>query len=272
MLHRVQFVIVKPSRQRRHRAPAEEAPNYPELALGRDSVHTIPVRNHVTDRGWRKRKHQLTIVLYNDSPSAALPTSSVSFGGGSVGRKKWRADRSPLTFASATRRFGGDGGRGKQKRLLRHSGSCASTSSLALVGNGPVPVSSMHSRIFGCGPAGVPWRRGRGNMGASTRDRARCRNSFWDSHSPYGSYGNEKNAYDALGVKPEAEMGEIKKAFRKLALKYHPDINKDPSARERFMEIREVRRLHYCFFLSFWLTPCRLAPPRAFHCLAFPQD
>ena len=105
-------------------------------------------------------------------------------------------------------------------------------------------------------------------MGASTRDRARCHNSFWDSHSPYGSYGNEKNAYDALGVKPEAEMGEIKKAFRKLALKYHPDINKDPSARERFMEIREVRMLYYCFFLSFWLTPCKIDPSE---CLSLPR-
>ena len=94
--------------------------------------------------------------------------------------------------------------------------------------------------LLGLG-GGLPWRGAPGAGGA--RGRARCRNSFWDSHSPYGFYGDEKNAYDALGVKPEAEMGDIKKAFRKLALKYHPDINKDPGARERFMEIREAYKI-----------------------------
>lgn len=48
------------------------------------------------------------------------------------------------------------------------------------------------------------------------------------------------NYYDVLGVSPEAEAEEIKKAYRKLAREYHPDINKSPEAEARFKEIAEA--------------------------------
>ncbi len=43
--------------------------------------------------------------------------------------------------------------------------------------------------------------------------------------------------YKTLGVDRKASQDEIKKAYRKLARKYHPDTNKDPGAEERFKEV-----------------------------------
>lgn len=46
-----------------------------------------------------------------------------------------------------------------------------------------------------------------------------------------------KSLYKTLGVSEHASADEIKKAYRKLARKYHPDVNKDESAIEKFKEI-----------------------------------
>jgi len=46
-----------------------------------------------------------------------------------------------------------------------------------------------------------------------------------------------KNYYEVLGVSDKATLEEIKSAYRKLALKWHPDVCKDPSAHDRFVEI-----------------------------------
>ena len=51
----------------------------------------------------------------------------------------------------------------------------------------------------------------------------------------------KKDYYNVLGVKSDASRDEIKKAYRKLALKYHPDRNKsDSSAEQKFKEITEA--------------------------------
>jgi len=79
-----------------------------------------------------------------------------------------------------------------------------------------------------------------------------------------------KDYYDVLGVARTASAGEIKKAFRTLARKYHPDVAKDKTtAEDRFKELNEAnevlsdpeKRRKYDELGANWDHPERQAPP-----------
>jgi curved DNA-binding protein len=49
-----------------------------------------------------------------------------------------------------------------------------------------------------------------------------------------------RDYYEALGVPRDASSEDIRRAYRKLARQYHPDVNKEPDAEDRFKEISEA--------------------------------
>ena len=51
---------------------------------------------------------------------------------------------------------------------------------------------------------------------------------------------NNSEYYDRLGVSKDASQDEIKRAYRKMSKKYHPDINKEPGAEEKYKEVQEA--------------------------------
>lgn len=50
----------------------------------------------------------------------------------------------------------------------------------------------------------------------------------------------KRDYYEVLNIERNASLDDIKKAYRKLALKYHPDRNKSPDAEEKFKEVSEA--------------------------------
>lgn len=81
-----------------------------------------------------------------------------------------------------------------------------------------------------------------------------------------------KDYYETLGIKRDASDSEIKSAYRKLARKYHPDVNKTKEAEEKFKDINEAyevlgdkqKRQRYDSLGSNWQGGADYTPPPGF--------
>lgn len=69
------------------------------------------------------------------------------------------------------------------------------------------------------------------NRACQTRSRIR--------HGPIVAAGR-RDPYEVLGIPKSSNLNEAKRAYRKLALKLHPDVNKAPDAREKFMACKNA--------------------------------
>lgn len=86
-----------------------------------------------------------------------------------------------------------------------------------------------------------------------------------------------KDYYEILGVKREATAAEIKSAYRKLARKYHPDVNKTKEAESKFKDINEAyevlgddaKRQRYDSLGSNWQGGSEYTPPPGFENFGF---
>lgn len=86
-----------------------------------------------------------------------------------------------------------------------------------------------------------------------------------------------KDYYDILGVKRDATEAEIKSAYRKLARKYHPDVNKTKEAESKFKDINEAyevlgdkqKRQRYDSLGANWQGGQNYTPPPGFEQFGF---
>ena len=86
-----------------------------------------------------------------------------------------------------------------------------------------------------------------------------------------------KDYYDILGVSRDADASAIKSAYRKLARKYHPDVNKTKEAEEKFKDINEAyevlsdknKRQRYDSLGSNWQGGADWTPPPGFENFSF---
>ncbi|GMQ11591.1 hypothetical protein CsSME_00054169 [Camellia sinensis var. sinensis] len=78
----------------------------------------------------------------------------------------------------------------------------------------------------------------------------RCTQRRRRSNGVIRAKAGSSDYYTTLNLSRNASLQEIKTSYRKLARKYHPDMNKGPGAEEKFKEISAAYEVPYLFFPS----------------------
>ena len=121
---------------------------------------------------------------------------------------------------------------------------CSSGSAIRAMRRGGVPFDPQRHEVVG-----VVDRPGQRTPGRSSRCCARATGKARAAAAAGGRGGQPtrgvRSAWPATttrssGVSRDATADEIQQAYRKLARKYHPDVNKDPAAEDRFKEVYEA--------------------------------
>src|SRR5690348_15102788 len=96
---------------------------------------------------------------------------------------------------------------------------------------GPIPVLPPAWSCRSCGPA-------------TATETTSCGPPRWSwprrTDGEAGLMAEGRDFYEILGVPRSASQDEIQQAYRKLARTYHPDVNSDPAAEERFKDVSEA--------------------------------
>merc|ERR1719190_56253 len=75
--------------------------------------------------------------------------------------------------------------------------------------------------------------------GKRVRDGERCHATFQRIFD-FEAAEMDKDLYEILGLPDDADEADIKKVYRKLSVKYHPDKNPDEESKRKFAEIRDA--------------------------------
>ncbi|KAM3279548.1 hypothetical protein ACQJBY_046736 [Aegilops geniculata] len=104
-----------------------------------------------------------------------------------------------------------------------------------------LPRPPLHRPAPGTAPPLLPLLRAVASLRSGPSSSRWTRRASVRVRAGAGGGGRRRESpYEVLGVAPSAAPADIKRAYRRLALKYHPDVNKEANAQEKFLRIKHA--------------------------------